>query len=165
MRTNPRDFQNTCFYRNFFRITNSFDSVDSAVTNANTCLFWSISLLFLIGFYIFIFFHFIFRNSRVESPEAGIMPNDYSKFPHQRTQSMDSMSSGHSSGDHVLAPISSATEAIKRGRTNKTVVMPLEDLSDQDETPAYLRYLFLLLFTFFPLDKMSTDEWKKKDIR
>lgn len=51
---------------------------------------------------------------------------------------MDSMSSGHSSGDHVLAPISSSTETAKRNRASKTV-MPLEDLSDQDETPVYLR--------------------------
>jgi hypothetical protein len=57
---------------------------------------------------------------------------------------MDSMSSGHSSGDHVLAPIpnsSSNAESMKRsGRTGKPIVMPLEDLSDQDETPVYLRY-------------------------
>jgi hypothetical protein len=57
---------------------------------------------------------------------------------------MDSMSSGHSSGDHVLAPIpnsSSSAESMKRsGRTGKPIVMPLEDLSDQDEAPIYLRY-------------------------
>lgn len=81
-------------------------------------------------------------NSRVESPEAGMIPNEYSKFPHQRTQSMDSMSSGHSSGDHAVAPInnnisSNTSEAAKRARANKPV-MPLENLSDQEETPAYL---------------------------
>lgn len=85
----------------------------------------------------------------MESPEAGL-PNEYSKFPHQRTQSMDSMSSGHSSGDQ--GPTSNNkndksstnnTEPVgKRGtRTNKCpVVMPLEDASDQEETPAYLRF-------------------------
>ncbi|XP_057370275.1 uncharacterized protein LOC130691352 isoform X3 [Daphnia carinata] len=82
------------------------------------------------------------NSSRVESPEAGLIPSEYSKFPHQRTQSMDSMSSGHSSGDHVLTHTpnpGSNTEIMKRGgRSGKPIVMPLDDLSDEDETPAYL---------------------------
>lgn len=71
------------------------------------------------------------------------MTPDYtsSKFPHQRTQSMDSMSSGHSSGDHGpthQSPTETTTTTVKRGRNNKTV-MPLEDSSEQEDTPAYLR--------------------------
>lgn len=57
---------------------------------------------------------------------------------------MDSMSSGHSSGDHVLTHTTnpnSSTETVKRGgRSGKPIVMPLDDLSDEDEAPAYLRY-------------------------
>ncbi|KAI9564967.1 hypothetical protein GHT06_008708 [Daphnia sinensis] len=83
------------------------------------------------------------NSSRVESPEAGLISSEYSKFPHQRTQSMDSMSSGHSSGDHVLTHtpnLSSNVEPAKRGgRSGKPIVMPLDDLSDEDETPVYLR--------------------------
>lgn len=82
------------------------------------------------------------NSSRVESPEAGLISSEYSKFPHQRTQSMDSMSSGHSSGDHVLTHTTnpnSSTETVKRGgRSGKPIVMPLDDLSDEDEAPAYL---------------------------
>ena len=67
---------------------------------------------------------------------------------------MDSMSSGHSSGDHVMTVIpptnsnningnisSSISSAEKRApnATKPVIVMPLEDLSDQDETPVYLR--------------------------
>ena len=89
--------------------------------------------------------------SRVESPEAGLIPSEYSKFPHQRTQSMDSMSSGHSSGDHVLGLIptnnAETTKQQQRGRvTGKpTVVVPFDDQPDQDETSVYLAYVYILL--------------------
>lgn len=78
--------------------------------------------------------------SRVESPEAGIVPSEYSKFPHQRTQSMDSMSSGHSSGDHaVFANQAPIHDQSKRGRQAKAVVMPMENPSD-DDVPIYRRF-------------------------
>ena len=39
---------------------------------------------------------------------------EYSKFPHERTQSLDSMSSGHSSGhDHVVTdPVNSGLSTV-----------------------------------------------------
>ena len=98
--------------------------------------------------------------SRVESPEAGLIPSEYSKFPHQRTQSMDSMSSGHSSGDHVLGLIptnnAETTKQQQRGRvTGKpTVVVPFDDQPDQDETSVYLAYVYILL-SFVSLSNVS----------
>ncbi len=65
---------------------------------------------------------------------------------------MDSMSSGHSSGDHVLGLIpSNNAETMKqqqRGRASKPTVMPYEDQPDQDETPVYLTYVSYM-FPYF----------------
>ena len=109
-------------------------------------------------------FLFFFVCSRVESPEAGIVPSEYSKFAHQRTHSMDSMSSGHSSGDHGSANSNNKTNNKKKTEqtlnkqqqqqaamrpttvSSKSVVMPLEDeAEDEEDTPAYRRYCRLLL--------------------
>lgn len=108
---------------------------------------------------------FLFICSRVESPEAGLVPSEYSKFAHQRTHSMDSMSSGHSSGDHGSANNNNKNSSSSSSKNNKkkteqatlnkqqpaamrlasvskSVVMPLEDEAEEEEdTPAYRRYV------------------------
>ena len=89
---------------------------------------------------------------------------EYSKFPHERTQSLDSMSSGHSSGhDHVVPDAinsglstvvavqhptknhSNTEAATGNGVTSagsayikrRVVVKPHHDPFDQQDTPTY----------------------------
>ena len=90
--------------------------------------------------------------SRVSSPEAALGMGDYCKFAHQRTQSLDSMSSGHSSGDQTPSTLHSGhsvndphAEGVSvgcapSGAKRRVVVKPLEDPVDEDEIPAYRRY-------------------------
>ena len=85
--------------------------------------------------------------SRAASPETAAAEYPHS-FPHQRTQSLDSMSSGHSSGDHVAASHFNCMHdpaplnALANGHVAKrrVVVKPFDDHDDDQETPAYRRY-------------------------
>lgn len=91
--------------------------------------------------------------SRVESPEAG--PMGY------RTQSLDSMSSGHSSADHnVITTGIYGGQHSENKTSRKSIVRPFEDPTEQEEStilPRYKKKTTILAFFFFNVDQLFSN--------